>query len=207
MFDSWLHRRAKALSPTYAIGFLTGHFGITFFSGGGRARSDRRRGAVRCSFTALAFASGMAVTGTITITTPAVLPRGPREVGHAAVDRRPRRSRLPATVVEHNHVRHDHVLIMSIETEPARRVPAGRRIAVDDGIIHVTARFGYMQAPDVLGALAMLGPATTEGRLRLEQASSFLSKIELRRGPAPTMAPWRKRPFIATSYITADAAE
>ena len=32
-------------------------------------------------------------------------------------------------------------------------------------------------------------------------------KIELKKGPAPTMAGWRKRLFIATSYITADAAE
>ncbi|MEU6721279.1 potassium transporter Kup [Nonomuraea sp. NPDC046802] len=115
--------------------------------------------------------------------------------------------------VEHNHVRHDQVLIMSIETEPVPRVPADRRIAVDDlghaddGIIHVTARFGYMETPDVRGALAMLDPATVEGQLRLDQASYFLSKVELRRGTAPTMAPWRKRLFIATSYITADAAE
>ena len=41
----------------------------------------------------------------------------------------------------------------------------------------------------------------------LDDASYFLSKIELRRGDAPTMARWRKRLFIATSYITADAAE
>ncbi|MFF4403059.1 potassium transporter Kup [Streptomyces sp. NPDC001262] len=115
--------------------------------------------------------------------------------------------------VEHNHVRHDHVVILSIETEPVPRVPDHRRIAVDglgyadDGIIHVTARFGYMETPDVPGALALLGPAETEGRLQPGQASYFLSKIELRRGKAPTMAAWRKRLFIATSYITADAAE
>lgn len=115
--------------------------------------------------------------------------------------------------VEHNHVRHDQVVILSIETEPVPRVPADQRILVDDlgyaedGIIHVTVRFGYMETPDVPGTLARLDPATTEGRLRLDQASYFLSKIELRRGKAPTMAPWRKRLFIATSYITSDAAE
>jgi KUP system potassium uptake protein len=53
----------------------------------------------------------------------------------------------------------------------------------------------------------MLEPAQTEGLLQIEQATYFLSKIELRRGKAATMAPWRKRLFIATSYITADAAE
>ncbi|WP_329352521.1 potassium transporter Kup [Streptomyces sp. NBC_01261] len=115
--------------------------------------------------------------------------------------------------VEHNHVRHEQVVILSIETEPVPRVPADRRIVVDglgyadDGIVHVTARFGYMETPDVPATLAMLDPADTEGPLLLDQASYFLSTIDLRRGPAPTMAPWRKRLFIATSHITADAAE
>ncbi|MEJ8655559.1 KUP/HAK/KT family potassium transporter [Streptomyces sp. MS1.AVA.4] len=115
--------------------------------------------------------------------------------------------------VDHNHVRHEHVVILSLETEPVPRVPENRRIDVDDlgyaddGIIHVTARFGYMETPDVPRALSMLDPAMTEGALHLDQASYFLSKIELQRGKAPTMAPWRKRLFIATSYITADAAE
>ncbi|MFF0105528.1 potassium transporter Kup [Streptomyces hirsutus] len=114
---------------------------------------------------------------------------------------------------EHNHVRHEQIVILSLETEPVPRVPEDQRIVVDDlgyaddGIIHVTARFGYMETPDVPGALAMLDPVTTEGPLQLDEASYFLSKIELRRGKAPTMAPWRKRLFIATSYITADAAE
>ncbi|MEV5956774.1 hypothetical protein AB0M11_23920 [Streptomyces sp. NPDC051987] len=74
-------------------------------------------------------------------------------------------------------------------------------------MVHVTATYGYMETPDVPAALAMLDPAETEGPLQLDQASCFLSKIELRRGQAPTMAPWRKRLFIATSCITADAAE
>jgi KUP system potassium uptake protein len=115
--------------------------------------------------------------------------------------------------VEHNHVRHEQVVILSIETEPVPRVPADQRIVVDglgyadDGIVHVTARFGYMETPDIPGTLALLDPAETEGPLRIEQASYFLSKIELRPGKARTMAPWRKRLFITTSYITADAAE
>jgi KUP system potassium uptake protein len=115
--------------------------------------------------------------------------------------------------VERNHVRHDQIVILSIETEPVPRVPAEERVLIDDlgysddGIIHVTARFGYMETPDVPGTMAMLDPARTEGPLQLDQASYFLSTIELRRGKAPTMTPWRKRLFIATSYITADAAE
>ncbi|MFF2248668.1 potassium transporter Kup [Streptomyces sp. NPDC058142] len=115
--------------------------------------------------------------------------------------------------VVHNHVRHEQVVILALRTEPVPRVPADQRVVVDDlgyaddGIVHVTARFGYMETPDVPGLLATLDAAQTEGPLQLDQASYFLSKIELRRGKAPTMAPWRKRLFIATSYITSDAAE
>jgi KUP system potassium uptake protein len=115
--------------------------------------------------------------------------------------------------VETNHVRHDPVLILSIETQPVPRVPAGDRITVDDlgygddGIAHVTARYGYMETPDVPAALRTLEPEQTEGALQLDDAAYFLSKIELRAGSEPTMAAWRKRLFIATSHITADAAE
>jgi KUP system potassium uptake protein len=115
--------------------------------------------------------------------------------------------------VETNHVRHEHVLILSIETEPVPRVPEADRLTVDDlgyaddGLSHVTARYGYMETPDVPAALRTLEPEQTEGPLALDEAAYFLSKIELRAGPEPTMAAWRKRLFIATSHITADAAE
>jgi KUP system potassium uptake protein len=115
--------------------------------------------------------------------------------------------------VEHNRVLHEHVVIMSIETLPAPRVPDEERIEVDtlgyaqDGVIHVTAKFGYMERPNIPAALRLLEPRQTEGRIAIDDASYFLSKLELRAGSAPTMAAWRKRLFIATSYIAADAAE
>ncbi|MFI5611885.1 potassium transporter Kup [Amycolatopsis sp. NPDC051903] len=114
---------------------------------------------------------------------------------------------------EHNHVRHAHAVILSIETEPVPRIAPENRLVVndlgysDDGITHVTAKFGYMETPVVPSALATLDPSATEGRLNLDEASYFLSKIELQRGHEKTMADWRKRLFIATSHITADAAE
>jgi len=114
--------------------------------------------------------------------------------------------------VVHNHVRHEHVVILALITEPIPRIPPNQRLTVDnlsheDGILHVTARHGYLETPDVPALLANLDPRVTEGDLQLDQASYFLSKIELRSGAAPTMARWRKRLFIATSHITADAAE
>jgi KUP system potassium uptake protein len=115
--------------------------------------------------------------------------------------------------VEHNHTRHQHVVILSIETEPVPRVPDDARMEIDalgfdeDGIVHVTARFGYMEASNVPDALRLLDPDQTEGQIDVDDASYFLSKLELVAGPEPTMAPWRKQLFIATSYLTADAAD
>jgi KUP system potassium uptake protein len=115
--------------------------------------------------------------------------------------------------VEHNHVLHEHVVIVSIDTLPVPRVPDSERIEVDelgcanDGIIHITAHFGYMQTPDVPAALQLLDPAQTEGPIPIDDAFYVLSKIELTMGESRTMAAWRKRLFIATSYLPADGAE
>ncbi len=115
--------------------------------------------------------------------------------------------------VEHNRVLHEQAVIMSIETLPAPRVPDAERIEVDplgyaeDGVVHVTAKFGYMERPNIPAALRLLDPKQTEGRIAIDEASYFVSKLELRAGSAPTMAAWRKRLFVATAYIAADAAE
>src|SRR4051812_4500037 len=114
--------------------------------------------------------------------------------------------------VEHNRVLHRHVVVMSIDTVPVPRLSDEERITIDelgykrDGIIHVSAGFGYMERPNVPHALTLLDPAHTEGKIDVGSASYFLSKLELAAGEEATMAPWRKRLFIATSYITADAA-
>jgi len=114
--------------------------------------------------------------------------------------------------VEHNRVVHRHVVIMSIDTVPVPRLTDDERITIDeldykkDGIIHVSACYGYMERPNIPAALRLLDPAHTEGHIDVDAASYFLSKLELTAGAEPTMVPWRKRLFIATSYITADAA-
>jgi KUP system potassium uptake protein len=114
--------------------------------------------------------------------------------------------------VEHNRVLHKHVIVMSIDTAPVPRLSDDERITIDelgykrDGIIHVSACYGYMERPNIPAALRLLDPAHTEGSIDVDTASYFLSKLELTAGDEPTMPEWRKRLFIATSYITADAA-
>jgi KUP system potassium uptake protein len=149
-------------------------------------------------------------------------------IGHLP-NHKPRLVRIPGTAVflnrgnetaplamranvEHNNVLAKQVVIMSITTEPVPRVPDSERLTVDalgyarDGIIYAAARFGYMERPDVPATLKLLEPAQTEGRIDVAEARYFLSKLELCAGNSQEMAEWRKRLFIATSYITADAA-
>jgi KUP system potassium uptake protein len=115
--------------------------------------------------------------------------------------------------VEHNDVLHEHVVIVTIDTLPIPRVDDSERIEIDplghthDGIIHVTVRFGYMETPDVRHALRLLELTKTEGSIAIDDASYFLSKIELTKSEAPTMPAWRKNLFIATSKLSTDAAE
>jgi KUP system potassium uptake protein len=153
-----------------------------------------------------------------------------REFVDGLSDRKPRLLRVPGTAVflnrgkdtaplamranvDHNHVLHEQVIIIAINTVSVPRVADPARANVDalgsanDGIVHVTANFGYMERPNVPHLLRLLDPSQTEGRSAVDGASYFLSSIELVVGAAPTMSPWRKYLFIATSHVTADAAE
>ncbi|MEC3919031.1 potassium transporter Kup [Nocardia sp. CDC160] len=115
--------------------------------------------------------------------------------------------------VENNHVRHRHIVILSVETESVPRIPESDRVRIDhlgygdDGIIHVAVRVGYLDRPDVPAALALLDPEETEGKLDLDRATYFLSEVELRPGPENALSRWRRNLFIATTYLSADATD
>ena len=107
---------------------------------------------------------------------------------------------------------HRQVLIVSVETQP---VPAVAEIAVvddlgyrDDGITHVTARFGYLPRTDIPAVLAALPPAALEAGLDLPDASYFLSSIELRvssgRARRPVLV--RGHASMAQSAVRRDSA-
>lgn len=114
--------------------------------------------------------------------------------------------------VEHNRILHEQVVILSIETLPVPSVAAAERFSVDDlgysddGISRLTAHFGYMEQPDVPAALRQAADALAPS-VDVDQASYFLSTIELRAGDAPGMTRWRKRLFLASSHVSADATD
>jgi KUP system potassium uptake protein len=116
--------------------------------------------------------------------------------------------------VEHLKTLHEHVVILTITTATVPHMAIGEQFTVDnlgytdDGINHVTTTFGYMDRPDVPAVLRLLQHSEElECPLEVDEATYFLSEIELRRGHLPGMSKWRKALFIATSHIASDAAD
>jgi KUP system potassium uptake protein len=114
--------------------------------------------------------------------------------------------------VRHNHVRHERTVIVSIQTATVPLVADDEIAEIhhlgppDDGLTQVVLHFGYMQRTDIGTALANLPAAEIGAPIDLEDASFFLSTVELELDPRPTMPRWRTMLFIATSYLADDAA-
>jgi KUP system potassium uptake protein len=105
------------------------------------------------------------------------------------------------------------VIVLSVETVPAPHVADEKRIQVDplghkdDRISFVSAKFGYMDTINIPSLLPLIRQAGLERPLDTRDVSYFLSTIDLHAGHAPGLSRWRKRLFLATSQITADAAD
>jgi KUP system potassium uptake protein len=113
--------------------------------------------------------------------------------------------------VEHNHVLHDHVVVISIETERVPHVPESERLSNDDlgnahdGISGLTARFGFQDHPDVPALLRLADRSDLlERSVDLGDASYFLSYITIVRTDAPGMMAWRKRLFLVMAHNAAN---
>jgi KUP system potassium uptake protein len=114
--------------------------------------------------------------------------------------------------VEHNHVLHRAVVIVSIDTENVPHVPRPEAFSCDDlgygddGIVHLTVRYGFSDRPDIPRALR---DACAAGVLAFapedaESASYFLSRGPVRRGAPGGMSRWRKQLFIVLAHNAAD---
>ncbi|MDX6603500.1 MAG: system potassium uptake protein, partial [Solirubrobacterales bacterium] len=115
--------------------------------------------------------------------------------------------------VEHTRALHEAVVIISIETTRSPYVPESERLVVDslgyedDGIMHITARFGFQDAPDVPLLLALAEKTGLECEIDAEGAVYFLSRISITPTAAPGMAGWRKRLFVAMARNAASPVE
>jgi KUP system potassium uptake protein len=115
--------------------------------------------------------------------------------------------------VEHNKALHEHVVVLVIETLAVPHNPPSKRLVVDDlgyrddGIVHVEARFGYLDEPNVPAVLRQIEERGVEVPLEVADARYFLSKVDLRPGSSHELSFWRKRLYLATARAAGDAAD
>jgi KUP system potassium uptake protein len=129
-----------------------------------------------------------------------------RRVPGTAIHLNPGRETTPLALraeVVHNHVMHEKVLIVSVESVGVPHVDEADRFATEwmggglFKIAHVSIRTGYHDSADVPRALA---EARKRGHLPrnldLEHASYFVSRMTIVQSDSPGMSRWRKSLFI-----------
>jgi KUP system potassium uptake protein len=104
--------------------------------------------------------------------------------------------------LEHNHTVHATVVVVSLEPLNVPHVRADERLKLDDlgyrddGICHVTARYGFQDDIDI-PALLRSSLKQLEGDVDLEHVSYFVSRTTIVITDEPGMARWRKKLFAA----------
>jgi KUP system potassium uptake protein len=107
--------------------------------------------------------------------------------------------------LDYNHVLHESVVIVSVDTKRVPHVPRAQRIVVDelgyedDGILHLTISYGFQDHKNVPAALRQAVSEGLEVAIDIDNATYFISKITIVRGDDPGMAKWRKTLFLALS--------
>ncbi|MDE3070152.1 MAG: KUP/HAK/KT family potassium transporter, partial [Acidobacteriota bacterium] len=151
-----------------------------------------------------------------------------REVPGVAVFLSPNLTTTPLALranVEHNHVLHDEVLIVSVRMERVPHIHDSERVVPAEKILDsaatgdplgrsaekisaLTLRFGFRDRTDVPGALRL---AAERGLIRggpeLEGATYFLSQITIVPDREPGLASWRKKLFVAMARNAASPVE
>ena len=134
---------------------------------------------------------------------PSALPR----VGGMAIYLAARRETMPSALADnlrHNKVLHERVVLLTVVTERAPRVPDTDRVSIEDlgkGIARATVRFGFAEQPALPSVIAAsLG-------VNLSEVSFFLG----RETPVPTMHPplalWREKLFAFMTRNAVSAAD
>ncbi len=127
--------------------------------------------------------------------------------------------------VEHNHILHDHVIIVAVRTERVPHVPASERVLPGEKIIYsgatgdplhpaaesitpITLRFGFLEEQDVPAALRLAAArGLIEGDPDLADAAYFVSRIAIVPTRDGRMASWRKKLYVAMARNAADPAD
>jgi KUP system potassium uptake protein len=98
--------------------------------------------------------------------------------------------------LKHNHVLHERVVLLTVETEPVPHITPENRIDVTDlshGFFRVIVRYGFMDEIDIPAELATI--TTAGGQFKAMETSYFLARQTLIASSRPGMAIWREKLF------------
>ncbi len=107
--------------------------------------------------------------------------------------------------VRFNNTIHEQVVILSIETTKSPFVPDAERLNIDelgyegDNIVHLTARLGFKDTPDVPHLLQLALEQGLDEGIDVEHATYLLSHVDVVPGGPFAMARWRKRIYCTLS--------
>jgi KUP system potassium uptake protein len=113
--------------------------------------------------------------------------------------------------VEHNHILHRRVIIVSIETERVPHVYHADRLTCDelgharDGITGLTVRFGFQDAQNVPAMLKLaVRRELLERSFDFDHLTYFLSQITIVQSDSSGLSEWRKRLFLTLAHNAAN---
>jgi len=111
--------------------------------------------------------------------------------------------------LKHTKALHERVVMMQVETEDVPHVPAERRLEIDEvgkGFYTMRVRYGYLDEPNVMRALAQA--RVQHFRINLMETSFFIGREKVRPQARRTRFwRWRDRLFIFLTGLALDATE
>jgi KUP system potassium uptake protein len=102
--------------------------------------------------------------------------------------------------LNHNHVLHEQVILLTVDTAEVPYVPSRERLEVKElgqGFRRIVAHYGFMQDPNVPGVLALA--STPEFPMEPMRTTYFLGREKLIPAGRSGMARWRERLFAFLS--------
>jgi KUP system potassium uptake protein len=110
--------------------------------------------------------------------------------------------------IEHNGVVHQRVIILNVEIIDSPRQDPVRRLQIEEsapGVFFITARFGFMETPDVAEALKACRARGL--RVFTEDSSFFVGRHLVRARPLPGLRGLQRRLFARMQQYSTQAAE
>jgi KUP system potassium uptake protein len=110
--------------------------------------------------------------------------------------------------LKHNHVLHEHIIVLTVETRDVPRVAENERAVIErlsDRFERITLRFGFMETPNINRAL---GNCRKQG-LQFEgmKTSFFLGRRKLVAKADFGMPIWQDHLYIFMSHLAADPSD